>query len=83
MEGLDNIMTLMAKTMPEEKLLDDLKESIIAYQIDQNDKNKSNLEFNLILSSTAILTKGKDAMEIIQEMERTKKGRDLLSPKEQ
>lgn len=83
MEGMHSIMTMLAKAMPEEKLLDDLKEAIILYQIDPNKKNKSSLDFNLIMASTSVLTKGQDTKEVLEGMDRTKKGMDLLNTNSQ
>ena len=80
MDGMLSIMTFLAKSMPEEKILDDLKEAIIAYQIDPNDKNKTTLDFNLIMASTSVLTKGQDTKDVLDGLDRTKKGMELLEP---
>ena len=79
MDGMGNLMTMLAKTMPEEELLNDLRDAITKYLVDKNEKNTSSLEFNLIMASTSILTKGKDTMQVLEEMEKTKKGMDLLN----
>lgn len=83
MEGMLNIMTMLAKSMPEEKILNDLKEAIIEYQINPNKKNKSGLDFNLIMASTSILTKGRDTKDVLDGLDKTQKGMDLLSPSPQ
>ena len=80
MDGMMSIMTLLAKAMPEEKLLGDLKDAIVEYQINPNDKNKSALDFHLIMASTSVLTRDQNTEEVLEGLDRTKKGMDLLSP---
>lgn len=84
MSDYNNIMQgmaiMIAKEMPEEKIIRDLINSAEKYLStgDKDDKNK--MGTNLMLASIKIATEKQSAKEVIEEMVKVKKASELLTP---
>ncbi len=75
---MKELMILAAKLLPEDSLLDDLIEAATNYKADKTKENRSKLGMFSILISTRFATEGKDAMDVIGEMDTAQRGMDLL-----
>lgn len=74
-------MTMLAKIMPEEELLEKLQEAITEYKVTKSKEAKKGLEFYLMLTSTNIFTTEKSAIEVIDELEKSHDAIELLKDK--
>lgn len=78
---MKELIVLLAKAIPEEKILSDMKEALINYQVSGSDDDKKSLEIQCMLFSTKSSLGDKDPMEMIDELNTLEKGKELLSPK--
>jgi hypothetical protein len=66
-------MVLIAKEMPEDKLIKDLQKALNDYSLNKNEENKKHLAFNVMLMSLRFSTENSstgDALGKIDEFEK-------------
>ncbi len=66
---MKNFMIMLAKNMPQDKLIFLLKRSIEEYEKNPTKKNKSEMTFNIILLHLQLATEDKDMEEVMKEFE--------------
>ncbi len=77
-EVMNTLMLIMGKAQSEEDTLSKLKASIDEYEMTKSEKAKNEFVFNLMMASSKFLTEGKDTLEILEELDKRKRGNDLL-----
>lgn len=80
---MEQLFLVLAKIMPEEKLLDDLSEALQNYKILNNEETKSKLLINVMFISIRLGTEKKDLMETINDFNQKKKTLELFEDKKQ
>ena len=76
-----SLMTLLAKIMPEDEVLDQLQEALTTYKLTKTKETKSKLEMHLMLAATNLLTTEKSTEEVMDDMEKTSMALNLLDDK--
>lgn len=64
---MQELMFMLAKVMPFDKLLTMLKESIEKYESDPTDDNKKHIGFNCMLLTSHEVMENKDMAEVMKE----------------
>ena len=77
-EVMNTLMLIVGKAKSEEEALSELKTSIEEYEMTKSEKAKSDFVFHLMMASAKFLTEGKDVPEILEELDKRKRGNDLL-----
>lgn len=80
---MKELMLMAATIIPEEKVLEDLQEAIVNYQVDKTEENKDKLHMHLHLAVFRMMTEGKPEKmnEIMDDMKKFDRQRDLFTPK--
>lgn len=78
-EAFQTIMILLGKSQSEEDVLMKLKDSIAEYELTKSEKARSTFTFNLMLASSKFLTEGKDMKEVMDDLDKSRRGHDLLN----
>jgi len=77
MAGEEQIITLMAGLMPEEELVAKMEEAIASYHTD-GDLKELGMWCAMILQKINIEMSGGDITKVMQEMDKARKGANLL-----
>lgn len=79
---MKELLLMAATLMPEDKILDDLQEAIVNYQVDKTEENKDKLKMHLHLAVFRTMTDGKpeEMAKIMQDMKKFDKQQELFKP---
>ena len=81
---MKELMLMAATMMPEEKILEDLQESIVEYQVEKSEESKHKLNMYLHLAIMRFMTDGKPGklQKIMEEMKKFDREREIFKPNE-
>ena len=77
-EVMHTLMLIVGKAKSEEDVLSELKTSIEEYEMTKSKEAKHEFLFHLMMASAKFLTEGKNVPEILEELDKRKRGSDLL-----
>lgn len=79
---MKELMLMAATLMPEEKILEDLQEAIINYQVDKTKETKDKLLMHLHLAVFRSMTDGKpeEMNKVLQQMKQFDRQQELFKP---
>lgn len=76
---MQSLLIAFAKMVPEDKLLDDLEQSLREYRTTRSEDSKSKLALYSMFITTRLATEGKDLLEVLREFDEKKRGMDLFA----
>lgn len=81
---MKELMLMAATMMPEEKVLEDLQEAIVNYQVDKSHDNKQKLVMHLHLGVLHMMTDGSTEKmhKIMQQMKQFDQQQAIFKPTE-
>lgn len=74
---MKELLIILSKSMPEEMLMQELKEATESYITDQNKESKSKLSMFCMMVACRFSTEQHDSHELITEFEKRDKARDM------
>lgn len=75
------LLVMMAKFMPEDKLVEDIIEKAQEYKMMPDDKEKRmSLAASCALFGAKISIEGKDTIEVLRELKQAEQTKDFLNP---
>lgn len=79
---MKELMLMAATMMPEEKILEDLQEAIVNYQVEKSEENKNKLAMHLHLAVFRTLTDGspEKMSKIMDDMKKFDRQQQLFKP---
>lgn len=80
---MKELIVILAKAMSNDDLVSMLEKSCAEFRSDPSDENFKALSLPCLLIGTRLTTAGQEPEVVIQEMNRLKKAKDLLTPNAQ
>lgn len=80
---MKELMLMAATIMPEEKVLEDLQDAIVTYQVDKSEDNKHKLQMRLHLAVLRFMTDGspEKMSKVMDDMKKFDRQQELFNPK--